>query len=90
MVRHVAKFLLAGVAWVFLLSIPVGQGKSVFDLAHYFLVDSAPVNWISKQFSKTVAQTDAATSSTRALTEDYLSTTQERLSDYNRSSGLSD
>lgn len=82
MPRLIAKFVIAGIAWVFLLSIPVGQGKIAFDLAHFFLVDSTPVHWVSSQFSKTVAKTEEATQSARDSTEGYLKEGRERLAGY--------
>lgn len=90
MPRIIAMFMLAGLAWVFLLSIPVGQGKTAFDLAHYFLVDSAPVNWISQQFSKTVAKTETATEDARAAADHAWSQGSDRLSDYRNRASYND
>lgn len=82
MARNVGLFVLTGVLWVFLLSIPVGQGRTLFDLAHYFLVDTAPVNWISGQFSKTVAKTQSASETAGESAKSALRDGRERLSDY--------
>ncbi len=85
MARNISLFLLLGVLWVFLLSIPVGQGRTVYDLAHYFLVDTAPVNWISGQFSKTVAKTQTTSETAGESAKAALQNGRERFSDYTSS-----
>ncbi len=85
MARNISLFLLLGVLWVFLLSIPVGQGRTVYDLAHYFLVDTAPVNWISGQFSKTVARTQSTSEAAGESAKAALQNGRERFSDYTSS-----
>lgn len=60
MPKKLAVFVLSGVAWIFLLSIPVGQGKMFFDLAYTYLVDTKPVHWVFGQFTETVSRTRSA------------------------------
>jgi hypothetical protein len=90
MARHIAKFCIAGLIWVFLLSIPVGQGKSVYDLAHYFLVDSTPVNWIGSQFTETVSKTEAASQRAKEGTRGIFAEGREKLSEYGSDYRLSE
>ena len=63
MPKKILIFVAIGLAWVFLLSIPVGQGKLFFDIAHHYLVDSKPVHWVFGQFYRTVAETKSASES---------------------------
>lgn len=35
-----------GALWLFLFSVPVGRGKQLFDVLHYYVVDTTPVNWV--------------------------------------------
>lgn len=46
MLRKTILFAGLGFVWLFLFSIPVGRGKSVYDIAHYYIVDTRPVHWV--------------------------------------------
>lgn len=46
MIEKIKTALFYGVVWLFLFSIPVGQGKHLFNLAWFYIVDTAPVNWV--------------------------------------------
>jgi hypothetical protein len=35
-----------GILWLFLFSLPVGKGKSLYEVLHYYIVDTQPVHWI--------------------------------------------
>lgn len=50
--------ILGGFLWLLLFSIPVGQGKTLFDVAHHYIVNSGPVHWIVNQFNEKIAETD--------------------------------
>lgn len=39
------KFLTLGVVWLFILSIPVGYQKTLFNLGYFYIVDTFPVHW---------------------------------------------
>jgi hypothetical protein len=73
MPKKILIFFASGIAWIFLLSIPVGQGKTFFDLAHFYLVDSKPVHWVKNQFSDTVSKTRSAS---EGMSEGYQSAEQ--------------
>ena len=39
------KFLALGIVWLFILSIPVGYQKTLFNLGYFYIVDTFPVHW---------------------------------------------
>lgn len=46
MVRNVALFFGLGLVWLFVFALPVGKGKSVYEVMHYYIVDTRPVHWV--------------------------------------------
>ncbi len=46
------KFLVYGIIWLFIFSIPVqGGSKKLFDLGQHYIVDSRPVKRLKSYFS---------------------------------------
>lgn len=43
--KKLIVFLLFGVIWLFLFSIPMSNGKKLFQISHYYIVDTRPVHW---------------------------------------------
>lgn len=59
MLRSLFIFFISGIIWLFLFSIPVGhQGKRLFHLGYYYLVDTRPVHFVTNLISKTAHQTE--------------------------------
>ena len=46
MLQKFSVFLLCGVAWLFLFSVPMGQSKNLFEVLHFYIVDTRPVQWV--------------------------------------------
>jgi len=44
--RHVSIFFGLGLLWLFLFAMPVGKGKSLYEVLHYYVVDTRPVHWV--------------------------------------------
>lgn len=57
MLRKTWITLGVGALWLFLFSIPVGRGKQLFDVLHYYVVDTAPVNWVIKMVGMGITTT---------------------------------
>ncbi len=76
MPQKALSFVIIGIIWLFLFSIPLGQGRTVFDVAHHYVVDSTPVHWILGQVDETISETDRV--SRRA--GDWVESNQEKLS----------
>ncbi|MES2614421.1 MAG: hypothetical protein V4591_03295 [Bdellovibrionota bacterium] len=58
MLRTFFIFLLLGIAWLFVFSIPVGhQGKKLFDVGYYYVVDTKLVHLVTNLVSTTVHKT---------------------------------
>ena len=51
MLRSIGLFLAAGLAWLILFSLPVGQGKTLYQLGQHFIIRTAPVQWIGNKIS---------------------------------------
>lgn len=39
-------FVLYGLIWLFLFSIPVRKGKNLFQIGNYYIVETKPVHWL--------------------------------------------
>ena len=65
MLRKTLLFAGLGFVWLFLYSIPLGQGKNVYNIAHYYIVDTRPVHWIISKvhggYTTTIEATDVST-----------------------------
>ncbi|MBX9836946.1 hypothetical protein [Silvanigrella sp.] len=44
--RKLFIFLIYGFVWLFVFSIPVANGKSLYQIGYYYVVDTKPVHWI--------------------------------------------
>ncbi len=61
MIRNSIMFISLGFVWLFLFSIPVGKNKSVFDVAHFYIVDTKPVYWAVQKVQGGIDATSEAT-----------------------------
>lgn len=77
MSKKAGIFIIFGLIWLFLFSIPVGQGKVVFDVASYYIVSSRPVYWLLGQIDETVANTEAG--SLRKSSQNWVDSSREKL-----------
>jgi len=46
MFKKVFIFLIYGFVWLLVFSIPVGNGKNLFQIGYYYIVDTKPIHWI--------------------------------------------
>jgi hypothetical protein len=47
MLRSTLQFLMYGIVWLFLFSIPIGHhNKSLYQVGHYYIVDTRPVHMV--------------------------------------------
>lgn len=44
--KKLVIFLLFGIIWLFLFSIPINGAKKFFHVSYYYIVDTRPVHWI--------------------------------------------
>jgi hypothetical protein len=56
-------FVLCGIAWLFLFSIPMSQTKNLFEVLHFYVVDTRPVQWVLGKAQTTYHTTIEATES---------------------------
>ncbi|MEY4065051.1 MAG: hypothetical protein RIR26_1259 [Pseudomonadota bacterium] len=64
MLRSIGLFLAAGFAWLILFSLPVGQGKTLYQLGQHFIIRTTPVQWIGNKISTGYRATLEATEET--------------------------
>lgn len=64
MLKSIGLFLAAGLAWLILFSLPVGQGKTLYQLGQHFIIKTAPVQWIGRKISTGYEATLEATEET--------------------------
>jgi hypothetical protein len=63
MIKNIVFFLAMGLVWLFIFSIPVGhQGKHVFNVGYYYLVDTKLVHKITDFASNTFFKTGSTAS----------------------------
>lgn len=51
MLKSVGWFLGAGLVWLFLFSLPIGHGKTLYQLGQHFIIQTAPVQWLGSKIS---------------------------------------
>ena len=49
--KKLVIFIIFGVIWLFLFSIPVSNGKKLFQVSYYYIVDTRPVHWVFDKVS---------------------------------------
>lgn len=64
MARNISIFFGMGLLWLFLFSLPVGKGKSLYEVMHYYVVDTRPVHWMVGKVQGTYESTLEATEDT--------------------------
>jgi len=62
MFRSLFSFLLFGFVWLFVFSIPVGHNRLLFDVGHYYFVETAPVRWLIEKFNIGLKQSESKAS----------------------------
>lgn len=73
MIRNFISFLIFGFVWLFLFSIPVGHGRVLFDVGHYYFVDTKPVRWMIEKFNIGVKTSQSKASEAVKETVDQVS-----------------
>jgi|GEM_PF-627308 len=76
MARNASIFFGLGLLWLFLFAIPVGKGRNLHDVLHYYLVDTRPVHWV---VGKVVGGYDATLDATDDASETMGAASSERL-----------
>ena len=51
MLRTLGWFLGTGLAWLFLFSLPIGHGKTLYKLGQHFIIQTTPVQWIGSKIT---------------------------------------
>lgn len=72
MMRNLISFLVFGFVWLFLFSIPVGHNRILFDVGHYYFVDTKPVRWLIEKFNVGVKASQSKASETLDQVVDYV------------------
>ncbi|MFZ9519349.1 MAG: hypothetical protein ACO3A4_02630 [Silvanigrellaceae bacterium] len=49
MLRSIGWFLGAGFVWLFLFSIPIGHGKTLYQLGQHYIIKTAPIQWMGSK-----------------------------------------
>jgi hypothetical protein len=44
--KKLVIFLIFGMIWLFIFSIPISGDKKFFQVSYYYIVDTRPVHWI--------------------------------------------
>jgi len=44
--KKIFIFLIYGFVWLFIFSIPVGNGKNLFQIGYFYIVDTKPIKWL--------------------------------------------
>jgi hypothetical protein len=77
MLRTAGLFLLTGFIWLFLFSLPIGQGKTLYKLGQHYIIRTAPIQWLGRKITTGYEATLEATNepveklSIRELPEKY-------------------
>lgn len=61
MVRTIGLFLGAGLAWLFLFSIPIGHGKTLYQVGQHYIIKTAPIQWLGSKITRGYEATLEAT-----------------------------
>lgn len=65
MLKSIGWFFGAGVAWLFILSVPIGGQKNLYQLGQHFIIQTAPVQWMARKivdgYDATLEATDKET-----------------------------
>ncbi|KAB8030613.1 hypothetical protein [Fluviispira multicolorata] len=51
-------FLFVGLIWLFIFSIPVGEGKRLYNICYTYIVDTRPVRWVKEKISSGAKTTE--------------------------------
>lgn len=51
MLKSIGLFLAAGIVWLFLFSLPIGQGKTLYQLGQHFIIKTSPVQWLGNKIT---------------------------------------
>ncbi len=58
LLKKLAFFLVIGFVWLFLFSIPFKQEKLLFNILHFYIVDTKPVHWIIEKITASAKTTE--------------------------------
>jgi hypothetical protein len=66
--KSVGWFLGAGLAWLFLFSLPIGHGKTLYQVGQHYIINTAPVQWLGSKISTGYEATLEATNENELTT----------------------
>jgi hypothetical protein len=49
--KSIGWFLGAGFIWLFLFSIPIGHGKTLYQLGQHYIIKTSPIQWMGKKIA---------------------------------------
>ncbi|BBH51907.1 hypothetical protein [Fluviispira sanaruensis] len=49
--KKLIAFLFVGLIWLFIFSIPLGEGRRFFNFCYSHIVDTRPVKWVKEKVS---------------------------------------
>jgi hypothetical protein len=64
MSKKIGLFLAMGLVWLFLFSLPMGKGRSVYQVLHHYIVDTKPVLWVAEKISSAYDSTVSSAGNT--------------------------
>jgi hypothetical protein len=65
---EICRFLGAGLAWLFLFSLPIGHGKTLYQVGQHYIINTAPVQWLGSKISTGYEATLEATNENELTT----------------------
>ena len=51
-------FIFIGIIWLFIFSIPVKNGRLLFQISYQYIVDTKPVHWVTEKVSSGAKTTE--------------------------------
>lgn len=77
MARNISIFFGLGLVWLFVFSLPVGKGKTLYSVLNYYVVDTRPVHWVVGKvqggYDATLEGTEEASDGIQARSRETLS-----------------
>ena len=56
--KKLVIFLIIGIVWLFLFSIPLKNDKLLFNILHFYIVDTKPVHWLKEKITSGAKTTE--------------------------------
>ncbi len=56
--KKLVIFLIIGIVWLFLFSIPLKNDKLLFNILYFYIVDTKPVHWLKEKITSGAKTTE--------------------------------